>query len=191
MKDNQEDNNLSGQLDRLAGLIDIGDTTEARQEAGAFGESIAAIYATELADGELVSQHAEGDAPQGIDTTYLDSLGNLHAAESKTIGYSDWHQSSTSRTVDGRQMDQQWIADRLGAIDVAADPEDIGPGADQVRADLFQIDIPRDTFATYEVGPTGQRTENYPNEIWSLSDLVEIGDGQSDEDSEVSTDAGE
>jgi hypothetical protein len=160
----------------LAAYIDAGQRYDASREAGEVGEAIASTYVNELADGHLVSHHDPGDVPQGIDHVFLGSDGELHAGETKTIGYGDWHQPQTSETVSGRQMDQPWVADRLSDIDIDAIPDDIGEGPGQVHRDLFQVDVPGDTFATYSVAPNGTRAENSPNEIWSLSDIIAVAD---------------
>jgi hypothetical protein len=163
-------------LSDLVGYLDAGDRYAAAREAGEIGEALSSVYVNELADGNVVSQHDPGDAPQGIDTTFLDPDGDLHAAETKTIGFGDWHQPQTSRTADGRQMDQAWTADRLSGIDVDAAPEDIGEDPGQVHRDLFQADIPGDTFAVYSVADDGTRAENSPSEVWSLSDIAALVD---------------
>jgi hypothetical protein len=167
------------QFSDLAGYIDAGQRYDAAREAGEVGEALSGVYVSELTGGNVVSHHNPGDAPQGIDTTFLDVDGDLHAAETKTIGFGGWHQPQTSRTVDGRQMDPAWIADRLGDIDVDAAPEDIGDDPGQVHRDLFQADIPGDTFAVYSVADDGTRAENWPGEVWSLSDIAALVDTDS------------
>ena len=171
-----EQRSMQDQVNDIAAYVDAGQRYDAIREAGEFGEGAAGYYASELAGGNIVAQHHPGHAPQGIDTVFLDAGGELHAGETKTIGYGNWHQPQTSRTVDGRQMDQAWVADRLSDIDIEATPEDIGEGVGQVHRDLFQADIPGDTFAVYSVAPDGSRADNSPNEIWSLSNIVATAD---------------
>lgn len=167
---------MRDQLGDIAAYVDAGQRYDASREAGEFGEAVTGAYTSELADGHIIAQHDPGDAPQGIDTAFLDRDGELHAGETKTIGYGTWHQPQTSRTADGRQMDQSWVADRLADID--ASPDDIGEDPSQIHRDLFQVDVPGDTFATYSVTPDGRRGDNSPDEIWSLSDIVAAADGE-------------
>lgn len=171
-----EQRSFDSQFSDLAGYIDTGQRYAAARETGEIGEAVTGAYISELADGNIVSQHNPGDAPQGIDTTFLDSSGELHAAESKAIGQGDWHQPQTSRTVDGRQMDQAWTADRLSGIGLDADAQDVGEEAGQVHRDLFQIDVPGDAFARYSVNDDGTRADRSPDEMWSLSDIVGVAD---------------
>jgi hypothetical protein len=171
-----DEQSMRDQLNDIASYLDAGQRYDAAREAGEFGEAVSGYYASELADGNIVSQHDPGDAPQGIDTAFLDPAGELHAGETKAIAYGDWHQPQTSRTVNGRQMDQDWVADRLRDIDIDATPKDVGEGPAQVHRDLFQVDIPGGTFATYSIAPDGSRADNAPDEIWSLSDIVALAD---------------
>lgn len=151
---------MRDQLSDIAAYVDAGQRYDASREAGEFGEAAAGEYISELADGHIVAQHNPGDAPQGIDTAFLDADGELHAGETKTIGYGNWHQPQTSRTADGRQMDQSWVADRLGDIDIDASPDDVGVDPGEVHRDLFQVDVPGDTFAVYSVAHDGSRSDD-------------------------------
>lgn len=179
------------QYDDLVAYIDAGQRYEAAREAGELGEGIVGTYINELTGGHIADQHDPGDAPQGIDQAFLDADGELHVGETKTIGFGAWHQPQTARTVDGRQMDQAWVAGRLGDIDIAATPDDIGEEPGQVHRDLFQVDIPGDTFARYSVVPDGTRADNSPDEIWTLSDIAAMIDDDTAEDAAESADPGE
>ena len=102
-----DDAHMRDQLSDIAAYLDAGQRYSASREAGEYGEAVAGEYICEMADGHIVAQHNPGDAPQGIDTTFLDAGGELHAGETKTIGYGAWHQPQTSPTVDGHQMDHR------------------------------------------------------------------------------------
>jgi hypothetical protein len=171
-----EQRSFDSQFSDLTGYVDTGQRYAAAREAGEIGEAVTGAYISELADGNIISQHDPGDAPQGIDTTFLDSSGELHAGETKTIGYGNWHLPQTSQTVDGHQMDQAWTADRLSDIGLDADSEDVGEDAGQVHRDLFQVDVPGDAFARYSVNDDGTRADGSPDEMWSLSDIVAVAD---------------
>lgn len=181
------DRTLQEQLDTIAADIDNGNLAEARREAGEFGEAVSGFYVNELADGNIVSQHNPGDAPQGIDTLFLDEDGDLHAGESKTIAYGEWHQPSTAATQSGRQMDQDWVASRLSDTGIEAEPDDVGPNDGDVHTDLFQIDIPGDSFGAYSLAMDGTRFENSPEEMWALSDIIalDIDDSPDSHDQEA------
>jgi len=183
----QFDRTLQEQLDAIATEIDNGNLADARREAGEFGEAVTGFYVNELADGHVVSQHNPGDAPQGIDTLFLDDGGDLHAGESKTIAYGEWHQPGTATTQSGRQMDQDWVASRLSDAGVEAKPDDIGPEEGEVHTDLFHIDIPGDSFGAYTLAMDGTRSENSPEEMWALSDIIALDtdDGHAHLDQDV------
>jgi len=142
------------------------------REAGEKGEAATASLIFDVLGGDLVYQHVPGEPPQGIDLSYLDD-GELHVAEVKSI-IGEWHQPSTASTVDGRQMDSHWVADRLERTGVEIGPEDVGTEGNQVQTDLFQVDFPGDTIARYEIGNDGRRSENAPSEVYSLSDVLDI-----------------
>jgi hypothetical protein len=180
-----------GQYEDLIAYIDVGQRFEAAREAGEVGEAMAGTYINELAKGHIVDQHDPGDAPQGIDQAFLDADGELHVGETKTIGYGAWHQPQTSRTVGGRQMDQDWVADRLSGLGIDAETADIGDGVGQVHRSLFQVDIPGDTFARYSVAQDGTRADNAPDEIWSLSDIAALMEADTAEDEGESAEPGE
>jgi hypothetical protein len=179
------------QYDDLVAYIDAGHRYEAAREAGELGEGIVGTYINELADGHLVDQHDPGDAPQGIDQAFLNADGEFHVGETKTIGFGPWHQPQTSRTVNGRQMDREWVADRLDGIGINATPDDVGEEPGQVHRDLFQVDIPGDAFARYSVAPDGTRANNSPDEIWTLSDIATMMDADTTEDAVESADPSE
>jgi hypothetical protein len=179
------------QYDDLVAYIDGGQRYEAAREAGELGEAMAGTYINDLAGGHLVDQHDPGDAPQGIDQAFLDADGELHVGETKTIGFGAWHQPQTSQTATSRQMDQEWVADRLSGIGVDATPDDVGEEPGQVHRDLFQADIPGDTFARYSVSSEGTRADNAPDEIWTLSDIAAMMDAGTADDAAESADPGE
>lgn len=154
-------------------MSDMGDPTGSR-DAGESGEAVVASLISEVLGGDLVFGHTPGDAPQGIDLAYLDGE-ELHVGEVKSV-IGGWHLPNTSATVDGRQMDTNWVADRMGRIGIDLDPSDIGTGADQVRTDLFQVDYPGGTIARYELDVDGRRTDVAPEEVWSLADVLEVHD---------------
>lgn len=141
-------------------------------DGGEQGEAATAALISDVLGGELAYQHTPGEAPQGIDVAYLED-GELHVAEVKSV-IGDWHQSSTSLTVDGRQMDANCVADLLDRIGVEADPSVIGDGEGQVRTDLFQVDFPGDTIARYNIDTEGRRADTSPSEIYALSDVMDI-----------------
>lgn len=169
------------------------------RDGGEKGEAATASLISDVLGGDLIYQHAPGESPQGIDLSYLDD-GELHVAEVKSI-IGDWHQPSTASTVDGRQMDSHWVADRLGRIGVEVEPEDVGTETSQVQTDLFQVDFSGDTIARFEIGDDGRRSENAPSEVYSLSDVLNIHDaanvpeaepvGEEAGQSENESDAGE
>ena len=175
----------------LVAYIDAGQRFEAAREAGELGEGLAGTYINELANGHIVDQHGPGDAPQGIDQAFLDSDGDINVGETKAIGFGAWHQPQTSRTVGGRQMDPEWVADRLAGIGIDATPDNIGEEPGQVHRSLFQVDIPGDTFARYAVAPDGTRADNSPDEIWALSDIAAMVDVDTAEDAVEPADLGE
>lgn len=142
------------------------------REGGEKGEAATASLISDVLGGDLVYQHTPGESPQGIDLSYL-ADGEFHVAEVKSI-IGEWHQPSTASTVDGRQMDSQWVADRLGRTGVEIGSEDVGTDGNQVRTDLFQVDFPGDTIARYEIDNDGRRSENTPSEVYSLSDVLDI-----------------
>jgi len=145
------------------------------QDGGEKGEAATAALISDVLDGDVVYQHAPGEAPQGIDLSYLQD-GEMHVAEIKSV-IGDWHQPSTSPTVDGRQMDSAWVADRLGRTGIDIDPIDVGDAEDQVHTDLFQVDFPGDTIARYDIDADGRRAESAPSEIYPLSDILDIHEG--------------
>ncbi|WP_322544568.1 hypothetical protein U2G91_21305 [Rhodococcoides fascians] len=142
------------------------------QDGGEKGEAATAVLISDVLGGDLVYQHTPGEAPQGIDLSYLHD-GELHVAEVKSI-IGDWHQSSTSPTVGGRQMDSVWVADRLERTGIDIDPIDVGTAEDQVHTDLFQVDFHGDTIARYDINMDGQRAESSPTEIYSLSEVLGV-----------------
>lgn len=153
------------------------------RDAGEAGEAVTASLISDVLGGDLVYQHTPGEAPQGIDVGYLND-GQLHVAEVKSV-IGDWHQPATASTVSGRQMDAEWVADRLGRVDIEADPPQIGDLPGQVGTELFQVDYPGDTVARYELDSSGARVENSPQEIWSLSDVLGVHEASQDPEGEV------
>lgn len=160
------------------------------RDGGEKGEAATASFISDVLGGDLIYQHAPGESPQGIDLSYLDD-GELHVAEVKSI-IGDWHQPSTASTVDGRQMDSHWVADRLGRTGIEAEPEDIGTGENHVQTDLFQVDFSGDTIARFEIDDDGRRSENAPSEVYSLSDVLDIHEAANVPEAEpMSDDAGQ
>lgn len=142
------------------------------RDGGEMGEAATASLISDVLGGDLVYQHTPGEGPQGIDLSYLDD-GELHVAEVKSV-IGDWHQPSTASTVDGRQMDADWVADRLERTGIEIQPEDVGQAEGQVQTDLFQVDFLGDTIARYDIGEDGRRSESTPSEIYSLSDVLDV-----------------
>ena len=142
------------------------------RDGGEKGEAAAAALISDILGGDLVYQHAPGEAPQGIDVLYHDD-GEMHTAEVKSL-VGDWHQSYMSSTVDGRQMDAPWVADRLGRVGIEANPSDIGAGDSQIHTELFQVDFIGDTIARYDMGLDGRRAESHPSEVYALSDVLDM-----------------
>ena len=161
-----------------------------RHDAGDAAEAIHSAWVNDVLGGETIYQHAPGEPPQGLDQLYLLD-GQLHAAETKAIISESWHQPQTSLTVDGRQMDDEWVADRLGRIGIDAEPGQVGNAEDQVSTELSQVDFVRDIFAVYEINSDGMRAENSPSEIWSLTEIIDAHDCANPHDFETSTDNGE
>jgi len=176
-------------MSELAGSWDPNNVAD-RHDAGAAAEAVHSAWVNDVLGGETIYQHAPGEPSQGLDQAYLLD-GQLHAAETKSIISEIWHQPQTSLTVDGRQMDDEWVADRLGRIGIDAEPGQVGKADDQVSTNLAQVDFIGDTFAVYEVSPDGMRAENAPSEIWSLTDIIDAHDGANPPDFETSTDNAE
>lgn len=142
------------------------------REAGEMGEAATASLISDVLGGDLVYQHTPGDAPQGADLIYMDDSG-LRNGEVKSI-FTDWHQPNTSTTVNGRQMDDDWVADRTTREGIVVESEAVGDGLDQVGKDLFQVDFPGDSVARYAVGADGRREGTTPEEIYSLTDILSV-----------------
>lgn len=142
------------------------------REAGEMGEAVTASLISDVLGGELVYQHTPGDAPQGADLIYLED-SKLRNGEVKSL-FADWHQSNTAPTIDGRQMDDEWVADRTSREGIEVVLEGVGDGVDQIGKDLYQVDFTGDTIARYEVGTDGRREGTMPEEIYSLSDVLDL-----------------
>lgn len=143
------------------------------REAGEMGEAATASLIADVLGGDLVYQHSPGEAPQGADLIFMDESG-LRNGEVKSVFSDDWHQPNTASTIGGRQMDDDWVADRTSRLGIEVDTEAVGNGLDQVGKDLFQVDFVGDTIARYEVGTDGRREGTAPDEIYSLSDVLAV-----------------
>lgn len=148
------------------------------QDVGPTGEAVTAALISDVLGGDLVYQHTPGEPPQGIDISYLNDDGELNVSEVKSV-IGDWHQPATALTVDGRQMDSAWVADRLERTGVEIDPAAVGDASDQVHTELFQVDFVGDTIARYGVDFDGRRAENSPSEIYTISDVLDVHEGVS------------
>lgn len=153
------------------------------REAGEMGEAATAALISDVLGRDLVYQHTPGDAPQGADLIYMDESG-LKTGEVKSV-FTDWHQPNTTATVNGRQMDDEWVADRTSREGIEVHPEGVGDGLDQVGKDLFQVDFPGDTIARYEVGANGGREGTSPEEIYSLSDILGVHEAENQPEPEI------
>jgi len=142
------------------------------RESGEMGEAVTASLITDVLGGDLVYQHTPGDAPQGADLIYFED-DKLRNGEVKSV-FEDWHQSNTAPTIDGRQMDDAWVADRTSRQGIEVVLEGVGDGVDQIGKDLYQVDFSGDTIARYEVGADGRREGATPEEIYSLSDVLDL-----------------
>lgn len=133
------------------------------RDTGEQGEAVVSSLISEILGGDMVYEH---DGPQGTDHVYLLD-DELHVAETKAESADEWYQSYTSKTVSGRQMDSEWVSDRLERIGIDA-------SGDEVEADLFQVDFVGGTIGRYDLDSDGFRTDNAPEEIYSLADVLEI-----------------
>lgn len=178
MTDTPDPGSLRDQYDHLAGLIDAGSHAEARRDAGEFGEAVVDGFIEAVDGGHHLDQHTPESKPQGIDAMYLsDTDDRVHVAEDKTIAWGDYHAPYMSRTVDGRQNDDNWVADRSRDTQLDIEPDQVGHGDDQVGKEVFQVDLPSDTLARYSVEPDGSLESNAPDEIYALSDIIDAVDG--------------
>lgn len=162
---------------------------EGARDAGEAGEAVTAALISDILGGDLIYQHTFGEAPQGIDLAYLND-GQLHVSEVKSV-IGDWHLPSTSTTVDGRQMDTEWVADRLDRVDISATGEQVGSEQDHIRTDLYQVDFPGETIARYDMNLDGTRTDSFPQEVWSLTDVLGVYEEANSPEGHMTTEAGE
>jgi|JI10StandDraft_1071094.scaffolds.fasta_scaffold359118_2 hypothetical protein len=144
------------------------------QDGGEMGEAASAALISDVLGGDLVYQHTPGEGPHGLDLSWLDDSGELHAGETKTVIGENWHQPNTSFTRDGRQMDDNWVAEAMTRSGVEVYPQAVGDDPDQVHTDLFQVDYVGDTIAHYGVNHDGSRSGDSPDEIFSLSDVLDV-----------------
>lgn len=173
------DGDIQSQYEELAELVDSRQFSDARRETGELGEATAAGLIELVRDGHLTEQHTPVDAPQGIDLAYYDDHDEkVHVSEVKTIGWGDYHAPRMNETLAGRQASQDWIADRADSLDLA--PDDVGPEADQVGAEVIQIDIPGGSIGVFDVSADGTIASE-PIEMYSLDDVTEALDSWSDE----------
>ena len=169
----------------MRGPTDIGgDGSMSRKELGEQAESVVVRYLHDIEDHEILTQHAEGSRPQGLDIESLGPDGRAYITEVKGTSAQDWHPPRMTRNASERQMSETWVVDtagRDGQVDVDG-PYQIGDGPDQVALRVVQVDMRRDTLSVWDrVGADGRLdTSQGPAVVHKLSDVEAAFDaGQS------------
>lgn len=170
-----DDRSMRDQYDSLAALIDAGGASEAKHDVGEFGEDVSGGFIETIGGGHLLEQHTPGDKPQGIDKMYVTEDGAVHVAEDKTIGSGEYHAPYMSKTVDGRQADDEWVSRNSAETQLDIAPDEVGADADQVSTEVFQTDILGGTFGRFDVNSSG-KVDAEPSEMYSLSDIIDVID---------------
>lgn len=162
---------ISQQVEDLAEFVATHPAWESAKEAGEIGEAISSGYVEVIDGGHLVDQHTTGSKPQGIDKVFLDEDMTPHFAEDKTIGWGMSHEPYMRSTTSGRQMDDEWIAANSGETQLEVTVADLQEASNGIVRDVFQIDIPADTFSRHEVDENG-RVDSDPSLVFALSDVI-------------------
>ena len=100
----------------MTGPRDIGadhnDRNE-RRELGERSESVVAAFLRDVDGHEILTQHAPGDRPQGLDIESLGPDGRVYVTEVKGTAAADWRPPRTTRNVLDRQMSRTWVVGAL------------------------------------------------------------------------------
>ena len=154
------------------------DEYDERHQLGERSESVAAAFLRDIDDHEILTQHAPGDRPQGLDIESLGPDGRVYVTEVKGTAAADWRPPRMTRNALDRQMSSTWVADTLERDgQTRIDEHDqIGDGADQIGRRVIQVDERRGTLSVWEHVREDGRLDvsEGPDRVYDLDEFYEV-----------------